>query len=434
MMNTRLQPTDTEGKYAIIGAGPSGLSAARALKELGIDFDAFDLGDDVGGLWNINNPKSTVYQSAHLISSKTMSEYKDFPMPEGTPDYPGQAHLREYFIAFAKHYGLYEHYFLNTGVTKMEPEGDKWSVTLTDGKTYLYKGVLIANGMLSEPNMPTFKGNFEGEIIHSAQYKNAAIFEGKRVLVVGAGNSGCDIAVDAVHRALKVDISVRKGIHFIPKYIFGKPADLFASKVKLPKVMEHFFGSRLMRMFTGDPVKFGFPKPTARINESRPVINTLILHHIGQGDLKVKADIDYLDGKKVFFKDGSMQEYDLLLLATGYKLDYPFIDKKFLNWKTKAPEFYLNVFHPEYDNLFILGLIEAVAFNWELRYEQARLAALFIKGLKDGSAAALRFKEKKRGKNPNMTGGYKYEKGAGLSYHVNKDVYRRIIKKESSLF
>jgi len=288
--------------------------------------------------------------------------------------------------------------------------------------------------MLSEPNIPTFKGHFDGEIIHSAQYKTAAVFEGKRVLVVGAGNSGCDIAVDAVHRAAKVDITVRHGFHFIPKYMFGKPSDLFVSKIKWSIAIEHFFGSRLMRIFTGDPMKFGFPKPSARINESRPVINTLILHHIGQGDLKVQADIERFEKKKVFFKDGSVQEYDLIMLATGYKLHYPFIDKKFLNWKNDAPEFYLNIFHPEYDNLFILGLIEAVAFNWEDRYEQARLAALFIKGLRDASPSASRFKEKKKGKNPDMTGGYKYEKGAGLCYHVNKDAYSRIVKKESRLF
>ncbi len=222
-MSTIYKALNTETKYAIIGAGPAGLSGAKALKECGIDFDGFEMGVDVGGLWNIDNPRSTIYESAHLISSKTTTEFKDFPMPEGTPDYPGQLHMREYFKAYANHFGLYDHYFFNTAVEKLEPMGDKWAVTLNDGKSYIYKGVIIANGTLSEPNIPEFKGQFDGDVIHSSKYKNSSIFEGKKVLVIGAGNSGCDIVVDAVHRAKKVDISVRRGYYFVPKYVFGKP-------------------------------------------------------------------------------------------------------------------------------------------------------------------------------------------------------------------
>jgi len=424
---------DTENKYAIIGAGPAGLSGARALKECGIAFDGFELGNDVGGLWNINNPRSTVYESAHLISSRTTTEYKDFPMPEGTPDYPGQARLREYFIAFAKHYGIYEHYFFNTSVSNLVPQGDKWAVTLSDGKTYLYKGVVIANGTLSEPNIPEFKGKFEGEFLHSAQYKTAAVFEGKRVLVVGAGNSGCDIAVDAVHRAAQVHISVRRGYYFVPKYIFGKPSDTVGGALKFPRPIKQFIDERLLKWFTGDPVKFGFPKPDYKIYESHPVINTLVLHHIGQGDVKVMPDIERFEGKTVFFKDGSSEDYDTIMLATGYKLHYPFIDKQYLNWQGMSPELYLNIFHPDYDNLFVLGMIEAVGIGWEGRYEQAHLMALYIKSLQENKTAARRFKEKKKGKNPDMTGGFRYLKLSRMSYYVHKDTYRNIVKREAKL-
>jgi cation diffusion facilitator CzcD-associated flavoprotein CzcO len=429
-MQSIYKALNTENKFAVIGAGPAGLSGARALKECGIDFDGFEMGVDVGGLWNINNPQSTVYESAHLISSKTTTEFKDFPMPEGTPDYPGQAHMREYFIAFAKHYGLYAHYFFNTGVKKVEPQGDKWAVTLNDGNVYLYKGVVIANGTLSEPNIPEFKGYFDGEIMHSAAYKNAEIFAGKRVLVIGAGNSGCDIVVDAVHRAKKVDISVRRGYYFVPKYIFGKPSDTVGGAIKLPRLLKQMVDNKLLKWFTGDPVKFGFPKPDYKIYESHPVINTLILHHIGQGDVKVQGDIDRFEGKKVWFKDGSFEEYDLIMLSTGYKLHYPFIDKKYLNWQDLSPELYLNIFHPEYDNLFVLGMIEAVGIGWEGRYEQAKLMAAYIKSLSESKTYAQRFKDRKKGKNPDMSGGYNYLKLSRMSYYVHKDTYRNIVKKE----
>jgi cation diffusion facilitator CzcD-associated flavoprotein CzcO len=429
--NPNPTPIDTENKYAIIGAGPAGLSGAKALIECGIPFDGFELGHDVGGLWNIDNPRSTVYESAHLISSKTTTEFKDFPMPEGTPDYPGQAHLKQYFIDFANHYGIYEHYYFNTGVAKVEPKGDLWYVELLNGESYLYKGVIIANGTLSEPNIPTFKGNFTGEIIHSAKYKKADIFEGKRVLVIGAGNSGCDIAVDAVHRASKVHISVRRGYYFVPKYVFGKPSDTVGGAITLPRRMKQWVDKRLLKWFTGDPVRFGFPKPDYNIYESHPVINTLILHHIGQGDIAVKHDIDRFEGKTVHFKDGSSEEYDVIMLATGYKLHYPFIDKKHMNWEGMAPEFYLNIFHPQHDNLFVLGLIEATGIGWEGRYEQARLMARYIKALKEDKPYAKKFKQKKMGPNPDMSGGYDYLKLARMSFYVHKDTYRRIVNKEA---
>ncbi|BDS15196.1 flavin-containing monooxygenase [Aureispira anguillae] len=428
-------PQNTTNKYAIIGGGPAGLSGAKALKELGIAFDGFEMGNDFGGLWNINNPRSTMYESAHLISSKTTTQFLDYPMPEDTPDYPSHKLMSQYFINYAKHFKLYEHYFFHTKVERVEKKGAAWEVKIsnpqTGTQTYTYKGVIIANGTLAEPNIPTFKGNYTGELIHSAAYKNAAIFEGKRVLVIGAGNSGCDIVVDAVHRAEKVDISVRRGYYFVPKYVFGKPSDTIGGKIKLPRRLKQSFDNKLLKWFTGDPERFGFPKPKYKMYESHPVINTLILHHIGQGDAKVQKDIDYMDGKTVYFKGGNSEDYDMIVLATGYKLHYPFIDKKHLNWSGMAPELYLKIFHPEYDNLFILGMIEATGLGWEGRYEQAKLMANYIKGMNDGSAQALAFKKKKAGKEPDLSGGYKYLKLERMSFYVHKDTYRGIVTQET---
>lgn len=424
------EPTNTKNKYAIIGAGPAGLSGARALKEEGIDFDIFEMGNDVGGLWNINNPQSTMYESAHLISSKTTTEFTDYPMPANTADYPSHWEMHKYFKGFAEHYDLYSHCFFQTKVEKTERNGSNWDITLGSGKTYTYKGLIIANGTLAEPNRPHWEGEYTGELMHSAEYKSASVFEGKRVLVIGAGNSGCDIAVDAVHRAKKVDISVRRGYYFVPKYVFGKPSDTVGGKIKLPRRAKQWVDDRLLKWFTGNPVDFGFPKPNYKIYESHPVVNTLILHHIGQGDIHVQKDIERFEGKTVFFKNGRKEDYDVIVMATGYKLHYPFIAKKHLNWEGMAPELYLNIFHPKYDNLFVLGLIEATGIGWQGRFEQARLMGRYIAGLAKKKPSALRFKKKKAGKNPDMTGGYTYLKLARMSYYVNKDTYRNIVSKE----
>jgi cation diffusion facilitator CzcD-associated flavoprotein CzcO len=430
-------PEETEQKYAIIGAGPGGLSGAKALKESGIAFDGFDMGNDFGGLWNISNPRSTMYESAHLISSKTTTQFSHFPMPEDTPDYPSHKLMHQYFIDYAKNFKLYDNYYFHTEVKHIERKGEQWEVTLSNPnfgtKTYLYKGIILANGTLSEANRPTFKGNYTGEVIHSSEYKKADVFEDKRVLVIGAGNSGCDIVVDAVHRAKKVDISVRRGYYFVPKYVFGKPSDTVGGKIKLPRRFKQSFNKKWLKWFTGDPEHFGFPKPTYKMYELHSVVNTLILHHIGQGDVKVQKDIDYMEGKTVHFKDGHSEEYDLIVLATGYKLHYPFIDKKYLNWSGMAPEMYLNIFHPEYDNLFILGMIKATGFGWEGRYEQARLMTNYIKGINAGNPKALAFKKKKTGKQPDLTGGYNYMKLERMSFYVHRDTYRNIVTRETKV-
>ena len=433
--NKTLSPCNTETKYVVIGGGPAGLSGAKALKELGVNFDGFEMGSDFGGLWNIDNPLSTMYESAHLISSKTTTEFLDFPMSDDTPDYPGHKMMYNYFVDYAKNFNLYDHYYFNTKVQKIEKHGEKWKVTVINPDfgtlTYIYKGIIIANGTLSKPNIPVFKGHFTGEIIHSAEYKKASVLQGKKVLVIGAGNSGCDIVVDAVHYAKKADISVRRGYYFVPKYVFGKPSDTVGGKIRLPRRIKQKFDHFLLKWFTGDPQRFGFPKPQYKMYESHPVVNTLILHHIGQGDIKVQKNIDYFDGKIVHFKDGHSEEYDTIVLATGYKLDFPFIDKEHLNWTGMAPELYLNIFHPEYDNLFILGMVEAAGLGWEGRYEQAKLMARYIKGIENNTLKALAFKKKKSGKQPDLSGGYNYLKLERMSFYVHKDTYRRIVTTEA---
>src|SRR5699024_1863594 len=190
-----------------------------------------------------------------------------------------------------------------------------------------------ANGTLAEPNIPAFPGTFSGELIHSSAYRRAEQLTGKRVLIIGAGNSGCDIAVDAVHHAAAVEVRVRRGYYFVPRYLLGRPSDTLNQGRPLPAPIKQFIDSRVLRAFTGDPTRFGFPKPDYKIYESHPIVNTAILGHLGQGDLSIRADIERFDGQLVRFRDGSAGEYDMVLLATGYRLDYPFVDPAALHWK-----------------------------------------------------------------------------------------------------
>ena len=427
-------------RYAIIGAGPSGLSAARALQRAGIEFDGFEASRGVGGLWDIENPRSTMYESAHLISSRTTTEFAEFPM-RTKADYPSHRELITYFRDFADHFGLTARFRFDTKVTSLEPTDDGGWMLRAEGPStssgtggdglveQRYDGVILANGTLAEPNVPAFRGEFTGELLHTSAYKSATQLTGKRVLIIGAGNSGCDIAVDAVHHAASVDMSVRRGYYFVPRYLFGKPSDTLNQGKPLPARIKQFVDTRVLRAFTGDPVRFGFPKPDYKIYESHPIVNSLVLHHLGHGDIRVRPDVDRLDGDGVVFRDGERAAYDVVVLATGYRLHYPFLDRSQLNWTGMAPDLYLNVFTGD-PGLFVLGMIEASGIGWQGRYEQAELVASYLLARRDHPAKAAAFEERVAGPRPDLSGGYHYLGIERMAYYVNKDAYRRAVRAE----
>lgn len=420
-------------RYAVIGAGPSGLAAARALTRRGIAVDGYEASHDVGGLWDITNPRSTMYESAHLISSRTTTEFAEFPM-RSSVDYPGHRALHEYFREYADRFGLTRLFRFDTTVTRLQPRDGGWDLTSTgpDGpQTDHYAGVVLANGTLAEPRVPSFDGAFSGELLHTSRYSSPAQLEGRRVLIIGAGNSGCDIAVDAVHHAASVDMSVRRGYHFVPRYLFGRPSDTLNQGRPLPARLKQAIDSRVLRAFTGDPVRFGFPKPDHRIYESHPIVNTLILHHLGQGDLRIRPDVDCFDGHTVRFRDGTADDYDLVLLATGYTLDYPFVDGEHLHWHGAAPHLFLNIFPASFNGLFVMGMIEASGIGWQGRYEQAELLAAYLEAAETDPARAERFRRRVTGEPwPDVTGGYRYLALDRMAHYVNKDAYRRALRRE----
>jgi cation diffusion facilitator CzcD-associated flavoprotein CzcO len=419
---------DRTKKILIVGAGASGLAVAKNLGQAQIAFDVLEREDDVGGNWYYGKPASSVYRSTHLISSKTLTQFTDFPMPEEYPDYPSHEQAWEYLRSYARTFQLYERIEFNQSVESIEPCGQEWAVALAGGEVRHYGGVVIANGHNWDPRIPAYPGSFDGLAVHSSQYKTPDLLRGRRVLVVGAGNSGCDIAVESAQNAAATFHSVRRGYHYLPKFLLGKPTDLCGERLlrwRFPLWLRRLITRRVVHLALGGPQSYGLPAPDHKLFETHPIINSQMLYYVGHGKINVKPDVQELCGSKVRFVDGSEAEIDVLVYSTGFRINIPFIDRRHLNWSRDRPELFLNVFHPQYDNLFVAGLIQPDSGQWGLVDYQAQLIARFIQACRQRPSLAERFRRQKRARRPDLGSGIDYVRSPRHLLEVEHFSYRR---------
>ncbi len=373
----------------IIGAGPSGLSALKALKDAGLkNIKAVEKNADVGGLWlgKKRNPLSPVYDSLNIITSKKLSSFSDFPMPDEWQEYIPHYKVWEYHKNYAEKFNLYEHIQFNTevkSVRKMGPEN--FEVTYHTGEKESFNYVIVANGHHFRPNIPELPGKFEGELIHSQQYKNPLGWKDKSVLIVGAGNSGSDIAADTCKYASVTHMSLRRGYYIIPKFsFFGKPSDYIYEKLIAwqPDFIKKKMSEFTIRFFVGDQTKAGMPRPDHEIFETHPLVNSELMYFLKHNRIFIKPPIQKIVGKTVHFSDGTSREYDVLVLATGYQISFPFLEEDFVKTFYKEDGMYLYklIFHPEHDDIFFVGLIQPDGNIWILTELQSKLIAKKLKG------------------------------------------------------
>ncbi len=376
-------------RVLIIGAGPSGLTTLKALLEVGItDVKAVDRNADVGGLWlgKARNPLSPVYDSLNIITSKSLSSFSDFPMPKSWPPYIPHYQVWEYHKRYAEHFNLYPYIQFRTEVRSVRRRGERdYEVEYADGRTERFGYVIVANGHHFEPNIIDLPGTFEGELLHARDYVNPLEWKGKRVLIIGAGNSGCDIAADACKYAAVTHMSLRRGYYIIPKFsFFGLPSDYVYQKTLawLPDFLKKPLARWSLQFFLGKSWSNGMPKPDHDIFETHPLVNTELYYFIKHNRIGIKPAIQDIEGKRIRFVDGSSAEYDVVVMATGYVLSFPFLDRQMVATFYKEDGIYLYrlIFHPQYEDLFFVGLIQPDGNLWILSELQAKLIARKLTG------------------------------------------------------
>jgi len=372
--------------HAVIGAGFSGLPVAKHLVELGEDVEIIDRNTGIGGLWHTG-----VYDSAHLISSRRSTAFPDFPMPRTWPDFPSRDQVRDYLQAYAEEFDLTPRVRGEVEVTRVLPEktgvsGPSWRLNFSDGTSRTYDTVTLATGHFSTPRDVVHPGSFDGITVRSGQYRNPDVFRGQRVLVIGYGNTACDVAVDAAQVSDSVDISMRAGTYFLPKSFLGIPLADFGmfSPIKAD-VVDRTVARVAGRFTVGDLGEYGVSRPDFRILDKHPVLNTALVQNIRDGRVAVRPDIERLDGTVVHFVDGSRAEYDVLFYATGYRVDYPMLldDDRVIERKGDLPILLVGTVAPRNRGLFFVGLGQARTGGGPLfqaaGYSVARLAALEVR-------------------------------------------------------
>ncbi len=378
-------------KVCVIGAGPSGITALKNIMDQGLDVVCYDFNSDVGGNWiyNENIGHSSVFETTHIISSKTLSQYEDFTFDEfetGIPDYPSHDQLRCYFQAYAAKFNLYPRIEFNTLVQSCELDhSNNWVIKTIKGgteNTEVFSHLVVCNGHHWKPRLPQYPGNFTGKFIHSHEFKHAKSFAGQRVLVIGGGNSACDVAVETSRVSSKTMISWRRGYRIVPKFLFGKPSDIVASRFAfLPTGLKFFLSELSVKIFSGSNKNYGLPEPEHSITGTHPTINEELLYKIRHGKVFPKVDIERFDGQNVHFKDGSVEEFDTIIACTGYILEHPFFRKDFLNYSEGDVPLYLKMLHEKYENLFFVGMFQPLGCIWPAAELQSKIAARAIKGL-----------------------------------------------------
>ena len=309
-------------KTLIIGASVAGLASAAALQKQGIDFVIIEKNAQIATPWRNH------YHRLHLHSSKRFSNlpYKKFA--GSIPRYPSRQQVVDYLEEYQKEFAIEPYY--NTEALSIRRVDDHWH-TETNNRIFRSEYLIMATGAYTKPRPIDFKGveTFPGSILHSSKYKTGKTYKGQKVLVVGFGNSACEIALDLYEQGALPSMSVRSPVNIVPRDVFG--VSVLALSIllnRLPPRVADVLTAPLMKWLIGDITKLGLKRmpygPLEEISRdgNPPVLDIGTVRHIRQGHIKVYDDIDHIEGHTVYFKGGKSETFNAIVAGIGYYRDY----------------------------------------------------------------------------------------------------------------
>ncbi|MCX4766273.1 NAD(P)-binding domain-containing protein [Streptomyces sp. NBC_01275] len=377
----------------LIGAGLSGLATAHALKSEGVDFVCLEKAPDVGGLWRQPQAgeRGPGYLSLHLNTNKQLTGYADFPMPASYPVYPRHSDVAAYLRSFAEWADVGDRIELGTTVESVRRTADgSWTVVSRDARgtrsSREFTQVIVASGHNTEPTLPApapGSDGFKGTILHALDYRDGSDYAGQRVVVVGLGASAVDVAADVSRYASRTVLSVRRGLHILPKQLFGMPLDDVAEApwwTSMSLQEQRRFIEQALLVARGKLSDYGLPEPDHPIFASAVTISDEILTRIRHGGVTPKPGIDFLDGDRVVFTDGTSADADAIVYCTGYRMAYPFLPAGCPIGPQGSVELYKRVVAPEHPGLHFIGLVRPHGSITRLVEAQARWVARVVAG------------------------------------------------------
>ena len=376
-------------RTAIIGAGISGLTAGKMLKDYRVPYTTFETSDRIGGNWAFGNPNghSSAYRSLHIDTSKHRLAFKDFPIPEHYPSFPHHSDIKSYLDDYADAFGLLDNIEFHNGVVHASrAEAGGWDIEDQAGALRHFDLLVVANGHHWDPRLPDFPGTFTGESIHSHHYIDPNLplnLTGKRILIVGIGNSAADITVELSSRSLQnqVTLSTRSSAWIVPKYIAGQPGDrFFRTTPYLPLSWQRKAAQWMAPMLGTDPTAYGLPAPNHKLFEAHPTQSVELPLRLGSGDVTPKPNVVRLDGETVHFEDGTSDVFDAIVYATGYNITFPFFDPDLISAADNQIRLYKRMFKPGIDDLAFVGFAQAIPTLFPFVECQSRLLAAYAVG------------------------------------------------------
>ena len=376
-------------RVAVIGAGAAGLAMLKALREEGLEPVAFEQSQEVGGVWKYDESMpgggGPAYRSLTTNTSARMLAFSDFPLPRDLPDFPARSDVLQYLNDYADYFDLRTCIQFNTLVEKLEPTDDhRWALQLQSGSSLpkIFDAVVVASGFYREPRWPALPGldTFTGRVIHSSMYQGPEDFAGQRVVVIGAGSSGSDIAAEISESAAHVELAAKSGVWFAPHYLRGRPSDYGLTRLSqlVPlRLKTRFVHQSLLKIYQEHGlVVETLVLPPFDLARSRVTPGTRILAQLRSGAVQLKPGVDRLEPDGVIYVDGTRSPADGLVLATGYTVRFPFLPEAY----NRVAELYRHVFPADGSSLAFIGMNGVTGAAYPVSEMQARWVARVFSG------------------------------------------------------